>query len=402
MKEDKLSINLKALYFSAFGALGCFFPFLTYYFQEKGLSYTEIGIAYAIFSITGVLTQPIWGFITDKYLNKRMTIIITMILSSIVVYNFTFAKSFYYILFSIIMFLIFQSSIIPVTDAYCYEIIEDNQHIQYGRIRLMGSLGYAVTALLGGLVIKKLGINSGFFLYSFVILIGVIQVYKLNFRGNTSKSKVVTLKEVTNLLKDKRFLFLMISVLITSISFGSNNSYISLLIQATGGDVSILGLLGFTLAISELPTLFFGKNLLKKYGELNIFNLGVLLFVIRYFLSSICTSYIWVIIIQGMQGITFSLFLIASLQYLNKITPTRIRTSAMTFYTAVCGIGAFVGNIGGGTLLESISIFSLYRVLALICLVSTMVIVILKNIDKKHQNELSVKLKSNLQYTVEH
>lgn len=397
MKQNNLSINLKALYFAAFGAVGCFFPFLTYYFQEKGLSFTQIGVAYAIFSITGVITQPIWGFITDKYLNKRITIIITMVLSSIVVYNFTVAKSFYYVLFSIILFLIFQSSIIPVTDAYCYEIIEDNQHIQYGRIRLMGSLGYAVLALLGGVVIKKLGINSGFFLYSFVIIIGALQVYKLNFRSNSSKNKVVTLKEVTNLLKDKRFLFLMISVLITSISFGSNNSYISLLIQETGGDVSMLGLLGFTLAISELPTLFAGKKLLKQYGELNIFNLGVLLFVIRYFLSSICTSYVWVIIIQAMQGITFSLFLIASLQYLNQITPPRIRTSAMTFYTAICGVGAFIGNIGGGILLEHISIFTLYKILALICLVCIAVIAILKNVDRSYKNEISTKYTVTLQ-----
>lgn len=396
MKQNNLSINLKALYFTAFGALGCFFPFLTYYFQEKGLSFTQIGVAYAIFSITGVITQPIWGFITDKYLNKRVTIIITMVLSSIVVYNFTVAKSFYYVLFSIILFLIFQSSIIPVTDAYCYEIIEDNQHIQYGRIRLMGSLGYAILALLGGVVIKKLGVNSGFFLYSFVIIIGALQVYKLNFRGNSSKNKV-TLNEVTNLLKDKRFLFLMISILISNISFGSNNSYISLLIQETGGDVSMLGLLGFTLAISELPTLFVGKKLLKQYGELNIFNLGVLLFVIRYFLSSICTSYVWVIIIQTMQGITFSLFLIASLQYLNQITPPKIRTSAMTFYTAICGIGAFIGNIGGGMLLEHISIFTLYKILALICLLCTAVIVILKNIDRSYKNEISTKYKVTLQ-----
>jgi len=44
---------------------------------------------------------------------------------------------------------------------------------------------------------------------------------------------------------------------------GSNNSYISLLIQKTGGDVSQLGLLWFILAISELPIFFFGTKLLK-------------------------------------------------------------------------------------------------------------------------------------------
>jgi len=383
MKNGILSLKLKTLYIVEFGALACFSPFLTYYFQLRGLSYTQIGIAFAISSITGVVTQPIWGVITDKYLNKRTTMIITMILSCISIYNFVFAKNFYYILFSIALLLSFQSSLLSVSDAYTYEIMDHHKDIQYGRIRLMGSLGFAIVALILGQIIKYFGINSAFFLYSIIMFVGVMIVFSIDFKGTTTPQKI-DLSDIISLIKDRRFFIFIVAIIFANIANGSNGSYISLLIQETGGDVSQLGLLWFTLAISELPIFFFGKNLLKKHGELNLLIVGMLLFTIRYFLDSICTSYIYVILIQVMQGITFPLFFMAALEYLNIITPRKMKTSSMTFFGAASGLGAFIGNIGCGLLLEQISIFSIYRLMSLMCLICIGFAIVLKNVNSKH------------------
>ncbi|MHC1681728.1 MAG: MFS transporter [Clostridiaceae bacterium] len=393
MKLKKLSLNLKVLYVAEFGALACFLPFLTVYFQQKGLTLTQIGVAYALFSLVGVVAQPIWGVITDKYLNKRITLIITMSISAIAVFSLIFANSFYLILLSIVLFLSFQSSIIPVADAFTYEIIETHKEIEYGKIRLLGSLGYALVAMLTGQVVKYLGINSGFFLYAVVILLGVIFVYQIDFQGKSSnKNKTkVKIDDFINLIKEKRFLIFMLAVAVINITLGSNMAYISILIEKTGGDVSNLGTLGFIAAISELPILYFGTKLMKKYGELNLFILGTACFVLRYFLNGTSTSYVTVLMLQLMQCITYTLFLLSSLQYLSKITPPKIRTSAMTFYTAVCSIGNFIGNMSGGVLLEQISIFSLYKILAVVSIIGVAVLLILKKIDIDY-NEKEIRI----------
>lgn len=389
MKNKKLYLKLKLQYIAEFGALACVFPFLMYYFQYRHLSYTEIGIAYAVCSITGVITQPIWGFVTDKYLNKRTTIIVTMLLSALAIYSLIYAKGFYYILFSLVLLLSFQSSIMPVTDAYTYEIIKQHKEIQYGKVRLMGSFGFAIIALLLGPAIKKFGINSAFILYSIIMLLGAIIVYNIDYKDKTTRLKI-NLLDISGFIKDRKFFIFMCSIIFANISIGSNNSYISLLIQETGGDVSKLGLVWFTLAISELPIFFFGSKLLKKYGELNLFIVAMLLFTLRYFLNSICTSYIYVIIVQAMQGITFPLFLMASLEYLNKITPTKMKTSSMTIFAAACGLGGFIGNIGFGMLLEHISIFTVYKMISLICLICIGFVIVLKRENKSHSmNKIS-------------
>lgn len=128
---------------------------------------------------------------------------------------------------------------------------------------------------------------------------------------------------------------------------------------------------------------------MEKCGALNLYILGITLFAIRYFLDSLCDSYIPVLVIQLMQGITFTFYLVASLQYLNHITSANMKTSAITLHAAATSIGGVIGNMGGGILLEHISIFMLYKILALTCIACLGLLIMLKNIDSLNGKEMS-------------
>lgn len=383
MEQRKLSIKLSAIYITIYGGLACIYPFLIYYFQEKGLSYMEMGICFAVISITGVMVQPIWGFITDKYSNKRTIIMITMVLSAVNVYLLIFANGFYVIIVSIIIVMSFLSPVVPIADAYSYEVIDHYKKIQYGKIRLMGSFGYAVVALFMGYIVKYYGINSSYFACSILMLFGALLIFSIDYNGKGTRRNI-SFDDVVNLVKDKKFMLLMVSVILTNIGNGSNTSYIPVLIEKTGGDVAQLGIVWFIIAISELPAFYFGARLLYKYGELNLYIIGVTLFALRYFLDSLCEYYISVLVIQLLQGVTFTFYLMTSVQYLNKITPTKMRTSAITMHAAGMGIGAVIGNMGGGILLEHISIFMLYEILALTCILCLGILIVLKRADSSH------------------
>jgi PPP family 3-phenylpropionic acid transporter len=380
MEQKILSIKLSAAYINIYGVLACFYPFLTYYFQQRRLSYTEMGIAFALVSLTSVIAQPLWGFIADRYSNKRTILLTTLFFSSLTVYSLVWASGFYFVIGSIILVMIFQSPLVPVADAYCYALIKQSGGFQYGRIRLMGSLGYGIIALLLGWVVKSFGINSCYFLYSIGSVCGMFFILSIDFKDKIVR-KNIEFQDVTNLLQNKKVLLLLLAIIFTNIAIGSNGSYIAILIEQTGGDVAQLGVLWFIVAISELPAFFFGAKLLRKYGELNLYILGLLLFVLRYILDSLCTWYVPVLAIQLMQGVTYTFFLIASLEYLNRITPGKLKTVAMTLHAAAIAIGGVIGNLGGGMLLEQVSIFMFYKVLALTCMLGTGSLVALKKIE---------------------
>lgn len=368
--KNKLSIKLNAIYFTMYGAFACYFPFLTIYLQSRNLNYTQIGFIFAINSLIAVIAQPIWGYITDKYMNKKKTIILTMLISSIVILSLTVIRDFHVIAACLALFICFQSSIGPIADAFTYDIIEGNKNIQYGQVRLMGSLGFAITALVVGTFISAAQVDKSFYIYSLLLLISMLIVSSIKFKGKHGNRQFSS-KDIFEILRNKNFIIFIISVILVNIATGANGSYISVLIQSTNGDVSRIGLLWFTMAMSELPAFFFGNRIIKKYGILNIYLISLGLYAVRFFLDSIAQNYTTVIAIQIMQGITFPLYMMTSLQYLMDIIPPRMRTSAITLYSALGGgLGGFIGNICGGMILESINVFFLFKILSLMCLLS--------------------------------
>ena len=377
MKQRNIAIKLNILYLIFFGAAACYYPFLTPFFQSKGLSYSQIGILLSLNSIMAIIFQPLWGYITDKRLNKKASLLIAMVSSGLLILNFTYVKNFYFIGLSVAMFMIFLSGIAPIMDAYCYEIIGLNKKLQYGRIRLMGSIGYATAALLIGFVIKNYGNNSPFVVYLVFMCLCVLIIKSIDYKGQKS-SVVLNLKSLGELLKDKKFIWFLISVMTLNISMGTNSNYISVLIEKTGGNISNLGFLWFVIAMSELPAFFFGNKLLKKFGTLNLFYLSIALFSLRLFLDSIAINYYMVIAIQA---ITFPLYLMATLQFINENIKQELRTSSIAIYSAIGGgLGGFIGNMSGGMLLEILDVFMLYKILAIIAAVALVIALKLKKL----------------------
>src|SRR5690554_2494535 len=188
-KGKALPVKLSLFYIFQYAALASFTPYLTYYFQQKGLSYTQIGILLAISSLVGVFAQPAWGSITDKYLNNRVSLMVSMLIAALAMVPFMLADEFYVIALFLILLLCFQSPVMPLGDAYTYEIIEQHSEMQYGKIRLMGSIGYAVTAFLIGNVANKVGIQSAFIIFSFLMVLGAVTIASVNVESKTVRKR---------------------------------------------------------------------------------------------------------------------------------------------------------------------------------------------------------------------
>jgi oligosaccharide:H+ symporter len=381
MKIKTLLLKLNSIYLLIFGFMSCFYSFFTIYLTNEGLSFSQIGIILAVNSLVGVAFQPIWGYITDKYLNKKQTLIITISISAVTILLFVFVQGWLPILLTVILFTIFLSPINSVADSYCYNLIEKYKTIQYGKVRLMGSMGYAVAALILGIIIKNTTINSVFYSYLILSFLSLLVLTTIDSKVKSSNYKL-DFGDLFQIVKDKKFLIFLVSVMIINICLGANGNYIAILIQKTGGDVSNLGFLWFVVAISELPAFFLGNKLLKKFGDINLYIISLVLYSLRYFLDATSPTYSLVILVQIMQGITFPLFLISTMNYVNRIVPSKMRTSGITLYSALgCGLGNLIGNIAGGFILENFNIFLLFKLLSFNCILSILVVIILKKFD---------------------
>ena len=378
MKIKSIKLNLLIVYFLAYGALACYFPFLAIYFKSRGLTYIQSGMVFALSSLVSVVAQPIMGYVADKYLSKKKIILINMFACSALIYLFIIASGFYSVALATLSLIFFQGSIMSILDAYCYDVSDHMPEVDYGHIRLMGSIGFAVLSLILGGLIQYFDINISFYIYSVLLILSALILLRIGFKSSTQIIRP-TFSDVLEVLKNYKFILFTLSVMILNISLQAHSNYIAILIEATGGNVANLGFVWFASALSEIPAFFFGAKLLKRYGELNIYIIALVLYIIRMLLSAFSTNYIMVIAVQFMQSITYPLYLFATLQYINVIVPNKIRASGITMLSSLgFGLGGLIGNLGGGFILQYQTPFYLYKVLALISFASLAIALILK------------------------
>ncbi|MDF2839572.1 MAG: transporter [Clostridia bacterium] len=249
MKHGLIKQNLLIVYFLAYGGLACYFPFLAVYFNSRGLTYIQSGIAFSLISLTSILAQPIMGYIADKYISKKQVILLNMLICSILIYFYIFAHSFYSIIWAILFFIFFHSSILSILDAYFYDISDNVSAINFGEIRLMGSIGFAVVSMLLGSLILRYSIHISFFMLSVLYLCAAFILSRLDYKSTRNMIRPAV-SDIVEVLKNDRFILFILSVMVLNIVLSASNSYIVTLIEATGGNVAVLGIVWFASAIT--------------------------------------------------------------------------------------------------------------------------------------------------------
>ena len=382
--ERQFALKLRFFMFLMSAASACFGPFLAVYFSSRNLTYTEIGIAFAINAAIGVMIQPIWGFISDKYLNKKKTLIIAVVFNMLAVLLFLKADNFGFILALIIINGIFMCGLGPITDAYVFDVIEERRELHYSSFRFMASAAWGVMTLLLGYFIKAYGVDSSFIIYDIFAMGGFLILLSMKYEGKRSHVKV-NIHDVKTILKNKRLILFFLTIFLMNAAIVGGVNYMNELIKFTHGDVAKLGTVWFVTCSFEVGTFFIVTRLIKRFGLLNIYSVSVLMYATKFFLDFLFKNANYIIVVQVLEGCAFTLFITSTLEYLNMKTEARVRATAMSMYAAVGGIGAFCASLLGGALLNVINPSQLYGLLGLLCFISFLGVLILVRDFKRVQ-----------------
>src|SRR5699024_7202907 len=125
--------------------------FLTSYLQSQGMSTTQVGIISAANSAVGVLAGPFWGMLRDKIRSVRTCLIVCTIAGEIswvciplvgtwVIGGMSFAMLY------IPVSCFFRNPISMLKDSWVVGSA-NTYHLNYGAIRLWGSISYSVMAM---------------------------------------------------------------------------------------------------------------------------------------------------------------------------------------------------------------------------------------------------------------
>jgi predicted MFS family arabinose efflux permease len=121
--------------------------------------------------------------------------------------------------------------------------------------------------------------------------------------------------------------------------------------------------------ISELPVMFFGDRLLRRFGARGTLCLAMAVISLRLLLYSVTALPEIVLLIQLLHGLTFPAIYLAGVSYADQSAPPGVKASAQgMFGSALMGFGAAAGGFFGGLLLQGLGAAGMYRIIGLIVL----------------------------------
>lgn len=358
-----------ALYFFMYYSIGCFLPLISQYFRSSGFTGENLGIVFALGALFTIVMQPIWGILSDKYRKPKLFIYIIVsayALSSLLIYS---GDSIFKITIAYILYMVFFSGQGPVTDS-----IVVGSGLEFGRVRLWGSIGFAVGAQVTGLLAEYFGFGAMFIsiALSSIIVLAITATIEVNSSSKSSESKI-TRGDIIKLLSNKNYLIFLLGSFFIGGTIGGHNSYFGLFYKELGGSISGIGLAFFLFAGSEAPIMAVMQRVSNKISIATGLLFSSLFFVLRWFLYSMIPSPQTILILFVLQGLSIGSFLVLVTLYINEITSPKLRTTAIAIYFSFStGIGRMVIQYFSGIIIDEQGVSNLYSFYTFIAILGTL------------------------------
>lgn len=332
--------------------------FLPLYLAYKGLNGTEIGWVLAIGPFASIISQPFWGYLSDKYKTiKRFLIIsiIGMLIGSIIFFQVNHIIA---ILVFGAIFYFFSSPVGALSDSLAQRRAQELR-ISFGSIRTWGSIGFGFSTLIIGEILNNTGVE--YMVWPYVILGSILLIVAFKISDVKVDSTPVQVRDISKLIQNKPFILFLLIMMFIAITHRANDSFIGLYITGFGATERLVGIAWFIGVISEAAVFALAGFWFRKFNPLTFIVIASFIFAVRWFLYGIITDPFIIISLQFLHGITFAVFYFAAFYYVTKIIPQNLQsTGHLVYYSVFFGVSGIIGSMGGGMILEKFNGEALY------------------------------------------
>ena len=365
--------SLKLLLFLFHATNTIILSFLPLYLQYKGLNGTEIGWVLAIGPFASIISQPFWGYLSDKYKTvKKMLIIsvIGMLIASIIFFQMNHLIA---ILIIGSIFYFFSSPVGALSDSLAQRrALQLN--VSFGSIRTWGSVGFAFSSLIVGELLSRIGI--GYMVFPYVFFGSILLVVAFFIKDVETDSTPVSFKDVQLLLKNFPYLLFLLIMLFITVTHRASDSFIGLYIAELGGGENLVGIAWFVGVISEAIVFALAAFWFRKFHPITFTILASVLYTFRWLLYGSIESPYTVIAFQFLHGATFGIFYVATFDFVTRLIPKHLQaTGHLIFYSVFFGISGIIGSLAGGSILEHFGGSTLYYSMGIMAFIGVLLFI---------------------------
>ncbi len=361
-KHQKLRSNIWKIYLFEVLA-GMFFsvPIMVLFWQDNGLSLTEVMILQSIFAILAVILEVPTGYFADVY-GRKKALIIAAITGAIAISAYSLGHNFLQFLIAEIFFALSVSFTSGTVSAIVYDTLQEigeekNYKKVWGNVLFYGMIALALSNILGGFIAK---IDLRYALYAsipfFVLMIPLAfvlqepQRHKLIFEKGYLKELLKIIKVA--LIQNKKLRWIIIY---SGVIYAFNQSALWLYqpyFKLSGLDIAYFGIVFASFQVVAAFSSKYAHKLEEKLGQK--YSLVMLIFLVAgsYFLMSnfvFLFSFSFCFIQQFVRGFKNAVVT----DYINQLTESNMRATVLSaesfvgrlLYAAIIPIFGWIADV---------------------------------------------------------
>ena len=328
------SLRYSSYYGAVFLALGVYLPFWPLWLDSQGLTASQIGLVLAVASWARVVGTPLVGRLADASGRTHATMVGLAIASAALFALFFGVSGFWAILILHLAWALAFNPLIPLGESRAMAAVR-SAGLDYGRMRLWGSLTFILGSLAAGEAIDWQGPGAVLILVLLALLASVVAAIAL--------PRAVAARPATgaprwrSLLADRGFLLFLMAAGLMQASHAAYYGFSALHWRAAGlGEVAI-GWLWAEGVIAEILLFVVAARLIARLGPLRLFMLAGAAGVLRWTLLWATSEPALLIVAQALHALTFGAAHLGAMHFIAARTPEGLSASAQTLYSAFSG-----------------------------------------------------------------
>ncbi len=372
MSALSLSVRFATFYGALFFVVGVLLPFWPIWLQGRGLSPEQIGVVLAVGPWLRILVDPVVTRVADRVGQGRRIIVIAAGFSVLTFAGFGLAGSFWAILLIMFVYAPAFHVLIPLGDAQTMAAVR-RHGLDYGRIRLWGSLAFIAAALGVGELLT--GRDPDLIWLVALVSLGVVFATTLALREQSALRGHAGWPDILRYLRTRSFLLFILAASLVQASHAVLNGFSGIHWKAAGYSELAVGLFWGGGVLAEVLLFSMSGAVVAHLGARRLLLIGAGTALVRWIILAQTTDLSWLVVAQLMHGITFGATYLATMHYISDTAPEGMKTTAQGAYASITGLvmglaliasGDLYGSFGGGAFLAMAAVAAVALVLAIV------------------------------------
>jgi PPP family 3-phenylpropionic acid transporter len=352
--------RISLFYIGFFVVGGLMTPFFPVWLKLRGLTPEEIGVCMAFPLAARLLFTPLGSAFADRAPNRRFAVVIFAFLALLFFLPATLVAGYWPILILTGVATALLGLTMPAIDALALTGVR-RFGLDYGKMRVWGSISFIVVSLAGGVVFGHFGPASlspmlvgGYAMAALAALLLPVTPPEIRAADDAAKPAPVSARAI---LMSREFLIVIASTSLITASHAVFYSFGTIHWEGLGFSGGEIGLLWAAGVVAEIGMFAVSGRALRRMPAERLILLGAVAAIVRWGLFPLATDFISSLALQMLHALTFAAAYAGMQLAIARQVPDQMMASAQGISQTASGVvmavttllsGPLYGHLGAG------------------------------------------------------